>query len=99
MLGRVTSGQGGDAIVETAARVLEDEFPALAERIRLRTPDEKEKRHGQAIAAASLPVAPPRGVRGSPYSARATHVSTPRTPTAIGEQSVVKRRKSAPGIR
>jgi hypothetical protein len=42
--------------------VLKDEFPALAERIRLRTPDEKAKRHGQAIAAASLAeAAPPRG--------------------------------------
>jgi predicted NBD/HSP70 family sugar kinase len=61
VLGRVTSGSGGDTIVETASRVLKDEFPALAERIRLHTPDEKEKRHGQAIAAASLPVAPPRG--------------------------------------
>jgi len=56
VLGRVTSGSGGDTIVETASRVLRDEFPALAERIRLHTPDEKEKRHGQAIAAASLPV-------------------------------------------
>jgi predicted NBD/HSP70 family sugar kinase len=65
VLGRVTSGEGGDRIVETASRVLKDEFPALAERIRLRTPDEKEKRHGQAIAAASLPVAPPRGARGA----------------------------------
>jgi hypothetical protein len=51
----VTSGAGGDLIVATAERVLKDEFPALAERIRLRTPDEQEKRHGQAIAAASLP--------------------------------------------
>jgi predicted NBD/HSP70 family sugar kinase len=59
VLGRVTSGAGGDLIVETAERVLQDEFPALAERIRLRTPDEKEKRHGQAIAAASL--APAQG--------------------------------------
>lgn len=33
--------------------VLRDEFPELA--IRLRTPDEKDKRHGQAVAAASLP--------------------------------------------
>ena len=65
VLGGVTSGEGGDRIVETASRVLKDEFPALAERIRLRTPDEKEKRHGQAIAAASLPVAPPRGGRGA----------------------------------
>jgi predicted NBD/HSP70 family sugar kinase len=55
VLGRVTSGAGGDLIVATAERVLKDEFPALAERIRLRTPDEQEKRHGQAIAAASLP--------------------------------------------
>jgi hypothetical protein len=52
----VTSGQGGDRIVETATRVLKDEFPALAEQIRLLTPDETEKRHGQAIGAASLPV-------------------------------------------
>ncbi len=65
VLGRVTSGEGGDRIVETASRVLKDEFPALAERIRLRTPDEKEKRHGQAIAAASLAFAPPRGARGA----------------------------------
>ena len=65
VLGRVTSGEGGDLIVATAERVLKDEFPALAERIRLRTPDEQEKRHGQAIAAASLPVAPARGVRGA----------------------------------
>jgi predicted NBD/HSP70 family sugar kinase len=62
VLGRVTSGAGGDLIVETAERVLRDEFPALAERIRLRTPDEKEKRHGQAIAAASL--APAQGGPG-----------------------------------
>ena len=34
---------------------LRDEFPELAERMALRTPSEKDKRHGQAIAAASLP--------------------------------------------
>jgi predicted NBD/HSP70 family sugar kinase len=67
VLGRVTSGEGGDRIVDKAERVLKDEFPALAERIRLRTPDEKEKRHGQAIAAASLPA--PRGERGRRKSA------------------------------
>ena len=44
--------------------MLKDEFPALAERIRLRTPDEKDKRHGQAIAAASLP-RPARGAGGA----------------------------------
>ncbi len=63
VLGRVTSGEGGDVIVATAARVLKDEFPALAETIRLRTPDEKAKRHGQAIAAASLPESPVGGRR------------------------------------
>ena len=57
VLGRVTSGEGGEVILAHARQVLKDEFPALAEKIRLRTPDEKDKRHGQAIAAASLPVA------------------------------------------
>jgi predicted NBD/HSP70 family sugar kinase len=55
ILGRVTSGQGGDIIVEVARRTLKTEFPELAERIALHVPDEKQKRHGQAIAAASLP--------------------------------------------
>jgi predicted NBD/HSP70 family sugar kinase len=59
VLGRVTSGEGGEVILAGARQVLKDEFPALAEKIRLRTPDEKDKRHGQAIAAASLPVASP----------------------------------------
>jgi len=59
VLGRVTSGEGGDVILANARLVLKDEFPALAEKVRLRTPDEKDKRHGQAIAAASLPVASP----------------------------------------
>lgn len=56
ILGRVTSGAGGDVIVAGAQEVLRTEFPELAERIALRTPDETEKRHGQAMAAASLPV-------------------------------------------
>ena len=55
VLGRVLSGEGGDLILTTAARVLKDEFPALAEQIRFHIPGEKEKRHGQAVAAASLP--------------------------------------------
>ena len=55
ILGRVTSGEGGDFLLEKAREVLWAEFPSLAERIKLRTPDEKEKRHGQAVAAASLP--------------------------------------------
>ena len=55
-LGRVTSGAGGQIILEEARRVLAEEFPELADRISFHTPDEKEKRHGQAMAAASLPV-------------------------------------------
>jgi hypothetical protein len=55
-LGRVTSGPGGEVIIASAAEVLEDEFSDLADRIRMKTPDEEFKRHGQAIAAASLPV-------------------------------------------
>jgi predicted NBD/HSP70 family sugar kinase len=54
ILGRVTSGPGGEVILAEAGRVLKAEFPALAEAIRLRTPSEQDKRHGQAIAAASL---------------------------------------------
>jgi predicted NBD/HSP70 family sugar kinase len=55
VLGRVMTGQGGDWILETARAVLQAEFPELAERIRFHVPGEQEKRHGQAIAAASLP--------------------------------------------
>jgi predicted NBD/HSP70 family sugar kinase len=55
ILGRVTSGEGGEIIIARAEGVLREEFPKLAEGIRLRTPDEKSKRHGQATAAASLP--------------------------------------------
>ncbi len=55
VLGRVTSGAGGDLILAGARKVLETEFPDLVGRIAIHTPDEKNKRHGQAVAAASLP--------------------------------------------
>lgn len=55
VLGRVTSGEGGDLIVDGAREVLDVEFPELARQIAFHVPDEKDKRHGQAIAAASLP--------------------------------------------
>jgi len=55
ILGRVTSGEAGDLIIRNADRVLEAEFPSLAERFSITMPDEKMKRHGQAVAAASLP--------------------------------------------
>ncbi len=55
ILGRVTSGEGGEIIIARAEAVLRAEFPELAATVRLRTPDEHTKRHGQATAAASLP--------------------------------------------
>ena len=55
ILGRVTSGEGGEIIISEAERVLATEFPELAAKIKLRTPNEQDKRHGQAVAAASLP--------------------------------------------
>ncbi len=55
VLGRVTSGPGGDEIVGGARKVLEVEFPELARQIAFHVPVEHDKRHGQAIAAASLP--------------------------------------------
>jgi hypothetical protein len=58
LLGRVTSGRGGEVILENAKTVLREEFPAL--KIGFHVPDEKEKRHGQARAAASLPVIAPK---------------------------------------
>lgn len=55
ILGRVTSGEGGEMILNGAKEVLKVEFPELAAQIAFHIPDEKDKRHGQAIAAASLP--------------------------------------------
>jgi predicted NBD/HSP70 family sugar kinase len=55
VLGRVMTGDGGNSILNNARKVLQAEFPELAERIRFHIPSEQEKRHGQAIAAASLP--------------------------------------------
>ena len=56
ILGRVTSGKGGDIILARAADVLKSEFPEYAAKIEFRIPDEKSRRHGQAMAAASLPM-------------------------------------------
>jgi predicted NBD/HSP70 family sugar kinase len=55
VLGRVMTGPGGEVIVRGAQEVLRSEFPALSRKIAFQIPDETEKRHGQAIAAASLP--------------------------------------------
>jgi predicted NBD/HSP70 family sugar kinase len=56
ILGRCTSGCGGDLILEGAKHVLQAEFPELSERVHIQLPDEKSRRVGQSIAAASLPV-------------------------------------------
>ena len=55
VLGRVVSGEGGQIILEEARKVLQAEFPELSG-IHFYEPDEREKRHGQAAAAASLPI-------------------------------------------
>ncbi len=55
ILGRVTSGRGGEIILEKAKEVFAQEFPQDAERITLYVPDEKSRRVGQSVAAASLP--------------------------------------------
>jgi predicted NBD/HSP70 family sugar kinase len=55
ILGRVTSGNAGNILIEEANRVLQAEFPEIAARVTISVPSEKEKRHGQAMVAASLP--------------------------------------------
>ena len=55
VLGRVASGAGGETIAETCRRVLREEYPALASRLSVTLPDEKFRRVGQSMAAASLP--------------------------------------------
>ncbi|MCS6995187.1 MAG: ROK family protein [Anaerolineales bacterium] len=55
ILGRCTSGRGGNLLLEGARAVLQAEFPELLNQITLHLPDEKIRRVGQAVAAASLP--------------------------------------------
>ncbi|MBR3680662.1 MAG: ROK family protein [Clostridia bacterium] len=55
LMGRVSSGEGGNILLANAQRVLREEFPKLAERITIHLPDESSRRVGQSIAAASLP--------------------------------------------
>ncbi|MBR6734314.1 MAG: ROK family protein [Kiritimatiellae bacterium] len=55
ILGRVTSGFGGDVILNTARMGLEALDPALAEQIDIFMPDEKARRLGQSVAAAQIP--------------------------------------------
>jgi predicted NBD/HSP70 family sugar kinase len=61
ILGRCTSGKGGHLILNGVNTVLKSEFPELAAQISLQLPDEKSRRVGQSIAAASLPAIAQRG--------------------------------------
>ena len=54
ILGRVTSGEGGEIILEKAREVLDLEFPELSKQVNFHIPNETDKRHGQAVTAASL---------------------------------------------
>ena len=55
LLGRVMSGKGGDTILRVCNEILADEYPELAAKCTVTLPDEKMRRVGQAVAAASLP--------------------------------------------
>ncbi len=56
ILGRVTTGKGGDIVIAKARAVLKNEFPEIARKVQIHVPDEKSRRVGQAVAAASLPM-------------------------------------------
>jgi predicted NBD/HSP70 family sugar kinase len=58
LLGRVMTGSGGQVIEERAIEVLRAEEPNAAEAITFHRVSERDKRHGQAVAAASLPALP-----------------------------------------
>ena len=55
MRGRVMSGKGGDTIMSVCQKILAEEFPAQNEKVEVIVPDEKTRRVGQSVAAASLP--------------------------------------------
>ncbi|MCL2399288.1 MAG: ROK family protein [Defluviitaleaceae bacterium] len=52
LLGRVMSGEGGNILLDTAKKVLADEYSHY--KFNIHTPDEKNRRVGQSVAAASL---------------------------------------------
>ena len=55
VLGRVASGVGGDHVIAQCNKVLAEEYPELAANVTVMLPDEKTRRVGQSVAAASLP--------------------------------------------
>ena len=56
ILGRVSSGKGGEIIINTCNNTLKELYPQIAENVKINLPDEKSRRVGQSIAAASLPI-------------------------------------------
>ena len=54
LLGRVMGGKGGNILLDSCKKVLEEEYPEFA-KLDISLPDEKNRRVGQSIAAASLP--------------------------------------------
>lgn len=55
VLGRVMSGIGGTIILDSCLKVMQEEYPELSAKVRVMLPDEKTRRVGQSVAAASLP--------------------------------------------
>ncbi len=53
LLGRVTSGKGGERAIEECRRVLKSEYPDF--KVNMVLPDENDRRIGQSVAAAGLP--------------------------------------------
>ena len=54
VIGRVVSGRGGEVLIDECRRVLREDYPELTD-IEILLPDEKTRRVGQSVAAASLP--------------------------------------------
>lgn len=57
VLGRVMSGVGGSIILDRCLKTMREEYPELAAKVKVMLPDEKTRRVGQSVAAASLPEA------------------------------------------
>ena len=55
LMGRVMSGKGGDTILKVCNEILAEEYPELYKKCAVTLPDEKMRRVGQSVAAASLP--------------------------------------------
>merc|ERR1711937_401447 len=69
ILGRVSKGDGGDIMLNTAKKVLDIEFPELPA-IQFHTADDHFKAVGQCIAAAALPT-----TAGTPKKVEFTHIA------------------------